>query len=165
MARRASAMGEEKTKIRWQTYVVAACWAVFGIGMIWVVPPFRDMFEEMWEDMAPVALPLWTRVVVGIPSAAWIAFGVLAGGALIWKSKLVSAKTAGLVDLVAVAAWFLAGMGVVIALFLPLIVTMSADVPGNRGIDVSPLATSPCAPRRAQGGRAAALQAGRSLSQ
>lgn len=119
--RRTVTVSEEERKIRWWTYVVAAVWAAFLVGMARVVPPFREMFDEMWEDMVPVALPLWTRVVVGIPSAAWIALGVLVGGALIWKSKLVSAKTAGLIDRVAVVAWFLVGLGMVIALFLPLV--------------------------------------------
>ena len=117
-------MGKEKPKIRWQTYAVAACWAVFGIVTAWVVPPFREMFDEMWDFStgASVPLPFSARVVVGIPAAGWIALGVLVAAALIWKSKLVSQRTADVIDLVAVVAWFLAGMGVTIALFRPLII-------------------------------------------
>ena len=109
-------MGEEKPKIRWQTYAVAACWAVFLIAMARVVPPFRALYAEMDR-----ALPVETRVVVGMPVVGWIALGVLAAAALVWKSKLVSKRAAELIDLVAVVAWFLAGMGVVIALFLPFV--------------------------------------------
>ena len=83
-------MGEEKPKIRWWTYGVAACWAVFGIVTAWVVPPFREKFHEMFWGAVDPAFPLMSRVVVGIPAAGWIALGLLVAAALIWKSSLVS---------------------------------------------------------------------------
>ena len=110
---------EEKPTIRWQTYAVAA----FLIGTAWVVPPFRDMFKEMRDFSTGVSVPLslMTRVVVGVPSAVWVAFGFLVAAGLIWKSKLVSRKASNVVDMTAVVVWFVAGMTVVIALFRPLI--------------------------------------------
>jgi hypothetical protein len=113
----------EKPKIDWGTYLLAALWAVFGIVTAWVVPPFREMFEEMrdFSTGASPPPPFWTRVVVGTPSAVWVGLGFLVAAGLIWKSKLVSRGVADWIDAGTTVAWFLAGMGVVVALFLPLI--------------------------------------------
>ena len=116
-------MGTDRPKIRWQTYAVAACWAAFLIGMAWVVPPFREMFDEMWDFSTGASLPLpfSTRAVVGIPSVVWVALGFLIAPGLIWKSKVLSRKAAHRVALAAAGLCFIAGGFVVVALSLPLI--------------------------------------------
>ena len=117
-------MGEEESKIRWETYVVAGFWAALLIGMAWVVPPFRDVFKEMRYFSTGVSvpqLPLMTRVVVGVPSALYVVMALVVAGTLIWKSKVLSRKAAHRVDLAAAGLCFIAGGFVVVALFLPLI--------------------------------------------
>ena len=80
-------MGEEKPKVRWWAYVVAALWPVSLTLTALVLPSFDAMFSEM-----EVWLPLSTRLVLAIPPAAWIVLGVLACTALIWASKSLPKK-------------------------------------------------------------------------
>ena len=111
-------MDEEKPKIRWKTYAVSPFWAALLILPAWVVPPFRQMFEEMGKG---TVLPLPTRAILAIPWVAWIVLCILVPGTLIWKANVLSRKAAHRVDLAAAGLCFIAGGFVVVALFLPLI--------------------------------------------
>lgn len=99
--REATAMGEEKPTIRWQTYAIAACWAVFGIVTAWVVPPFREMFHDMFWGAVDPPFPLMSRVVVGIPAVAYVMSGLLVAGALVWKLKALSGAVSNVIDVLA----------------------------------------------------------------
>ena len=113
-------MDEEKPKIRWQAVALAVVWATLLIFAAWVVPSFRQMYDEMAYGTAGVPLPLATRAVVGVPTALWIVLAPIVAGALVLKSKLVSRKKAGLID--RVALWSLGALiaAIAFALFMPI---------------------------------------------
>lgn len=112
-------------KVGGWTYALAVTWAGTLIAMAWVVPAFRAIYREMGYEGLHV-LPITIRAVVGAPMAAWIASGLLAGGAVILKSKLLPAKDAVLVNVMALLLYGIFVGLVVITVFRPL-VDISSD--------------------------------------
>jgi len=136
-------MAQEKRKIGLGTYALASFWIAFLLGMPWAVAHHRQRFEEMFyradgrtAGTAPfkhsvmfgelgktrMALPFSTRILVRIPMALWIFLGLLFPVALVWKSKALSRNAGDLVDVLAVAALFGAGLFCAVGLLLPYIV-------------------------------------------
>ena len=110
-------MAEERPKIRWHTICLAACWTVFLVGTAIVTPKFSRMFREIGGG---AALPTFTRMFLSIPASLWIVLGFLVGAGVIVKSKLISAITSEVVDMISWFALLAAVMAEVIALYMPL---------------------------------------------
>ena len=115
-------MTDQQTKTRTEyTYVAVIGWTAALISMALVVPVFHSMHveSECWKIRPP---PFTLRVLYATPRYVWILLGLVVGEALHWKSKLVSVKTAKLIDTISIVA-----LGVFVGLALvegliPLIV-------------------------------------------
>jgi hypothetical protein len=115
----AGLMPRDAPRIRWQTKLLGVVWAFFFTPIPNAVSGFRSMFEQMMPDAS--ALPVLTRVVLGTPSALWIAAGLLGGVGIIAKSRFVSARMCDLVDRISLLVLLMVGVAVVAALMLPLV--------------------------------------------
>lgn len=114
-------MDDDNPQLSVWSCVVGGAWILLAVVGTVVVPRFRT-FREMFEEMGVVGgLPTLTRIVVAPPAFAWIALGLTVAGFLVGKSLFLSPRDSDFIDKVSFVLLLLAGAGVVIGLFLPLI--------------------------------------------
>ncbi len=109
-------MAEESPRIRWHTICVAVCWALFCFGSVAVTAGFREIYLEM---CIMGGLPYLTKRFMSVPAALWIVMGPFVAAGLIVKSRLMSARASGIVDMISVLALLVAGAVEAIVLYLP----------------------------------------------
>lgn len=117
--------GKEAPKIGGTAYVSGIAWGISLLLMAWVMPAFGKMFAELgYGGHRP--LPFTVRLLLDAPRVVWIVLGLLVGGGLIWKSKLLHAKTAGRIDTISVIPFGVFAAFVVFSMWRPL-VSLSSD--------------------------------------
>jgi hypothetical protein len=93
--------------------------ATLSLGLLYGhnVPGFRAMFDDLGQQ-----LPILTRAIVSVPTAAWIAVGASLSAVIVLKNLLLPARVCLLIDVVVLVGCGISVPLMIYALFLPLIV-------------------------------------------
>jgi hypothetical protein len=109
-------------KTRISSIVIGVSHLVIGGYLGHAAGKFGAIYADLYSPDA--ALPLLTRIVLALAPVGWVAFGIVAAAFLIGKDAVPSLRKIPnwpfALSLLAV------GMAAVIALFLPLVITIEA---------------------------------------
>ncbi len=96
--------------------ILAVSLLAVTIVMPFVIASFKTMFADMGQP-----LPWLTQILLGVPTAVWIAVGALGAAALLVKDRGVPPDAALALNIVALLIGALVVAAVVVGLFLPLV--------------------------------------------